>query len=78
MSNRGRKVSTAGRHQHHSRTIAQQRPRDWARVVSAVAESVWRATQRYWRWLSRYRLATACHAATLVIECVAVGVTLLG
>ncbi len=74
-ANRGRKVSTAGSHQHHTRMIAKQRPRDWVRAVSAVAQSVWNATRRYWKRMARYRV---WDAATLVLECAALGVMLFG
>jgi hypothetical protein len=77
-ANRGRKVSTAGSHQHHTRTIAKQRPRDWVRAVSAVAQSVWKATRRYWKRMARYRHAGVWDAATLVLECAALGVMLFG
>jgi hypothetical protein len=77
-ANRGRKVSTAGSHQHHPRTIAKQRPRDWVRAVSAVAKSVWKATRRYWKRMARYRHARVWDAATLVLECAALGVMLFG
>lgn len=77
-ANRGRKVSTAERHQHHTRTTATQRPRDWVRAVSAVAENVWNATRRYWKRMARYRHAGVWDAATLVVECVAFGVMLFG
>jgi hypothetical protein len=77
-ANRGRKVSTVGRHHHHTRAIAKQRPRDWVRAVSAVAESVWKATRWYWKRMARFRHAGVWDAATLVLECAAFGVMLFG
>jgi hypothetical protein len=77
-ANRGRKVSTAGSHQHHTRMIGKQRPRDWVRAVSAVAQSVWKTTRRYWKRMARYRHAGVWDAATLVLECAALGVMLFG
>ena len=79
-ANRGRKVSTAGRHQHHTRMIGTQRPRDWVRAVSAVAQSVWNATRPYWKRMAmaRYRHVRVWDAATLVLECAALGVMLFG
>jgi hypothetical protein len=76
-ANRGRKVSTVGRHQHHTRAIATQRPR-WVQAVSAVAESVWKATRRYWTRVARYHHAGVWDAATVVLECIALGVMLFG